>query len=145
MQGCTLLFILLLGFSINSMAEVYRWVDKDGKVHFTDKPPTADAENITKQVNKQNLDTSREELNKVQQLHLQEAQAQRQQRQHAQEISASEAYARGANCTAAKNRLRRISGNVIFLDDQGKVVKTTEQERQAMVAELTTYIDNNCN
>ncbi|AQT60846.1 hypothetical protein CBP51_09320 [Cellvibrio mixtus] len=143
MQGRTLLLMIFLGCSAMGNAEVYRWVDKDGKVHFTDKPPAANAEDITKQVSKQNLDTSREELNKVQQLHIQETEAQ-QQRNAQQAMSAGEAYALATRCAAAKNRLRRISGNVIFIDDQGKVVKTTEKERQAMVAELTTYIDNHC-
>lgn len=35
--------LLLLPFALPATAEVYRWVDKDGVVHYTDKPPTKDA------------------------------------------------------------------------------------------------------
>lgn len=39
-----LLFLLLpLAFAASAKDEVYKWVDKDGNVHYTDKPPTADA------------------------------------------------------------------------------------------------------
>lgn len=142
MQGRALLFMVLLGFSSGSLAEVYRWVDKAGKVHFSDKPPAANAENITKQVNKQNLDTSREELNKLEQLHRDTAQQQRQQTQL--EPTAAQAYALATHCAAAKTRLKNISRNVIFLDGDGKVVNVNEKERQEMVAELTAHIHNNC-
>jgi len=37
------LFVTLLGFAFllgaNAQAEMYRWVDKEGKVHYTDQPP----------------------------------------------------------------------------------------------------------
>jgi hypothetical protein len=134
------LLIVLASATTYSSAEVYRWVDKDGKVHFTDKPPVETAENITRQVSKQNLDTSREEQIKLNQLHREAAAPQ----QTRQEPTAAQAYALATQCAAAKNRLRRISGNVIFIDDDGKVVKVTEKERQAKVAELKAQIEHNC-
>ena len=30
-----------------AQTSVYRWVDKDGKVHFTSEPPPEDATNVT--------------------------------------------------------------------------------------------------
>lgn len=33
------LLILMLLFGATAQAEMYRWVDKDGKVHYTDQPP----------------------------------------------------------------------------------------------------------
>ena len=43
-----LLFITLLMFSAFSFAEVYKWVDKDGKVHFGDGEPEGESsERIT--------------------------------------------------------------------------------------------------
>lgn len=38
-----LLATLLLIFAAQASAEVYRWVDKNGVVHYTDKPPAPDA------------------------------------------------------------------------------------------------------
>lgn len=47
-----LIFTSLVAFSAVSQCEIYKWVDKDGKTHFSDKPPK------DKQVkaSKQNLD-----------------------------------------------------------------------------------------
>ena len=141
MQGRTLFLIGLLSFSISSMAEVYRWVDKNGKVHYTDKKPAPDAENITKEVNKQNLDSSSREIEKINQMHREDEEAVRASQQ--QQEQARE-QAMKAPCAAAKERLKKMKGLVIFIDDAGKAVTVTEKERQEKVAELERYIRANC-
>lgn len=141
MQGRTLALIGLLSFSINAPAEVYRWVDKNGKVHYTDQKPAPDAENITKQVNKQNLDSSSREVEKIGQMLREDEEAER--ALHAEQEK-SHTQAMQAHCVAAKNRLDKMKGYVIFLDDSGKAVTVTEKERQEKVAELESYINTNC-
>jgi glutaredoxin len=37
----------LLACAAMAQTSVYRWVDKDGKVHFSSEPPPADATNVT--------------------------------------------------------------------------------------------------
>ena len=37
----------VLACAAQAQSSVYRWVDKDGKVHFSDGPPPADAANVT--------------------------------------------------------------------------------------------------
>lgn len=59
------LFIVLLMSASSSQAEVYRWVDENGKTHYSDKKPKTDAEDITQAVKKQNIDTSIEEQRKL--------------------------------------------------------------------------------
>ena len=141
MQGRTLLLIGLLGFSTHATAEIYRWVDKDGKVHYTDKKPAPDAENITKDVSKQNVDSSSREVARINQMHREDEESKRAtQQQQAQ----ARAQAMEAPCTAAKTRLAKIKGRVIFIDDTGRAVTVTEKERQARVAELERDIRNNC-
>jgi glutaredoxin len=41
--GC----VALIATTAGAQSNVYRWVDKDGKTHFTDTPPPADAKSIT--------------------------------------------------------------------------------------------------
>ena len=38
---------LAASFALQAQTNVYRWVDKDGKVHFTDAPPPPDAKSAT--------------------------------------------------------------------------------------------------
>lgn len=44
-SGRIIAFVCVLAASsaLQAQTNVYRWVDKDGKVHFTDAPPPADA------------------------------------------------------------------------------------------------------
>jgi len=130
-----------LGLSCWCNAEVYRWVDSNGKVHYTDKKPAEDAEDVTKKVNKQNIDTSSDDLHKVGNILRKENDA---DREYTQQQQNDETQERESRCNSAKARLQEITGNVIFLDDDGKVVKVTEQERQQMVAEVNAIISETC-
>jgi glutaredoxin len=42
------LAILMMAVAGGAGAQMYRWTDKDGKVHFSDSPPPAGARNVTK-------------------------------------------------------------------------------------------------
>lgn len=48
-----LLWLLLIGGIVNSpSAEIYKWVDNNGKVHFTDSPPEqVKTQKVTLQIN----------------------------------------------------------------------------------------------
>jgi len=43
-----LIAISLLAFAVAAQAQLYRWTDSSGKVHYTDTPPPADAKNVEK-------------------------------------------------------------------------------------------------
>ena len=38
----------LLAFALTAAAQLYRWTDDSGKVHYTDTPPPANAKNVQK-------------------------------------------------------------------------------------------------
>jgi glutaredoxin len=38
----------LLAFALTAQAQLYRWTDESGKVHYTDTPPPANAKNVQK-------------------------------------------------------------------------------------------------
>ncbi len=38
----------LLAFALTAGAQLYRWTDESGKVHYTDTPPPANAKNVQK-------------------------------------------------------------------------------------------------
>jgi glutaredoxin len=39
--------VVLLAFGAQAQSNVYRWVDKNGKVHFSDTPPAEDAKSVS--------------------------------------------------------------------------------------------------
>ncbi len=121
-------------------AEVYRWTDANGKVHFGDKKPAEAAENITEKVKTTNLDTSASEHQKLETLFRKENEADREyQRQQAKPDP--ELLQR---CAEAKNYLSRISGRVQFLDEQGKPVNISEAERNQHAQQMQQLIKENC-
>ena len=82
-----LILSLILVVSVNSSAEVYRWTDANGKVHFGDQKPKATAENITAKVKATNVDTSTNEHQKLETMFRKENDADR-------EISTTKAKAK---------------------------------------------------
>lgn len=49
---CRWFFIVLAVVTMNANAEVYRWTDADGRVHFGDKPPVSvDSQSVDIRVN----------------------------------------------------------------------------------------------
>ncbi len=148
MDASKVLILSLFAVAMNCSAEVYRWVDKNGKVHFTDRKPAADAENITENVKSQNIDTSSCELQKLTSMREQEEkekQEKTQQEQKAQQERKEQLTELNRPvCEKAKIRLKKISGHIVFTDEQGRAVTVTEKERQQMVADLKQEIQEYC-
>ncbi|MFC6633618.1 DUF4124 domain-containing protein [Microbulbifer taiwanensis] len=123
--------------------ELYRWVDKDGKVHFSDRPPAeAAAENIEDElrpINTADATAPRDRSVRRQQANPQQEYENR-QRQQQQERQQKVAQA----CNHARRELRMLQGRVAFIDGQGKEIKMTERERQQMAARLQGEIRRAC-
>jgi hypothetical protein len=120
--------------------EVYRWVDSAGKVHYSDKKPAAEAEDITAQVAKQNIDTSTEEHKKLEQILRKENAA---DRQFYQSQDVEQRNAQVQRCNFLRQRLQDVSGRVQFVDN-GKPVHVSERARQAQEAEMRSLVAREC-
>lgn len=135
-----LIVSLLLLFSINVHADVYRWTDANGKVHFGDQKPKATAENITDKVKKTNVDTSTSEHQKLETIFRKENAADREyQQQNAQPNQELLQH-----CAEAKDYLNKISGRVQFLDEQGLPIHISEAERKQRVDGMQKIVTENC-
>ena len=131
---------LLISISLITNAEVYRWTDKAGKIHFSDNKPKAAAEDITAKVKKQNIDTSTQEHQRLESLFRKENDADREFARQQTQPSTEQLE----RCRNAKRYLNNIDGRVQFVDAQGKMVNVTEEERKSRVIEMQTYIRKNC-
>lgn len=135
----------LILISIHTNAEVYRWTDNNGKVHYTDKKPKESAENITNKVKKQNIDSGTEERRKVGEILRKENDADRQFYQQQKARAEQQQYEKDKRCQKAKKYLSNISGRVQFLDDDGKPMQVTEQERQEHAEKFKAIVEQECN
>lgn len=139
-----LIFSVILLLSLPVCAEVYRWTDANGKVHFGDKKPDAKAENITEKVKTTNVDTSTSEHQKLESLFRKENNADREYQQQQKQQEAKQEYAKSKRCADAQQYLNTISGPVQFLDKDGKPVRVTELERQERVKHWKEIVKESC-
>jgi len=141
-------WILLAGFSFASTqcyAEVYRWVDEQGNVHFGDKiHANKQTQDITQDTQLKNLDNSAQRTEQsLHQIDLRQ-QAQSAESQQRQSQTNSKAEQRAQACREAKQHLRIIEGPVIFLDDNKQPVQVSEKKRQQRADALGSDIKKYC-
>lgn len=142
---CTACLSLAL-FSSLSSAEVYKWVDEHGKVHFGDRPPNRDsAEEISNTLQELNVSTDYSSPEMIQRMEQQQREQQKQayQRQ-AKQIKSYESEVQNW-CREAKTRLHNLQGRVRFYDEAGNDVYVSESERKEREASLKAEIEKNCN
>ncbi len=130
-----------------SADQVYRWVDKDGHVHYSQTPPAstdvnAQTVNITPPApdpttlqNEQNLAKQLQDQNKQNQDDQQKAQADAQQKaQHQQQ------------CDALRQRLQVLqqSGRVATVDAQGNKTYVSDDARAKQEQDMQDMIAKQC-
>ena len=142
MKTCLRLLIIALatGLAAQASAEVYRWTDANGKVHYSDTKPKDKADNITADVKKQNIDTSSKEHEKLGNILRKENQADRDF-----ELSKNQPNSEQlAACAKAKDYLRVVQGRVYYIDEDGKTSTITEDERKKEAERMRVYVAENC-
>lgn len=144
--------VLLLFFPTANMAQVYKWVDESGEVHYGSEPPNADVtqmnvdtpqpDDVSRQAAQERLERQkrwlegREEEKRVKQ---------EQKQRHEQEKQAKRKHE--ASCAQLKAEMEDIKrGGVIWydLDDKGERVYFSDQDLEARLAEMEKTYKTNC-
>ena len=141
------ILLLLTCLYLSSVsAEIYKWVDDQGRTHYGDKPADQ-ADSLQVDVSKKgHFDSSDDRAEKRQRLlnamqedrfrKEQEADEQRKQQQYAQR-----------QCVIARDRLKQYerAGYLYRLDKDGNRVVTSTEKRERMTEKLRDDIRKNCN
>ena len=129
-----LLMALLLSGQVAVHAEVYRWVDETGQVHFGDQAREATTHAIKPHAKPLTQRDQRQRMQKTRKL-LNAYQVERQQLREQQARQKEQAEKRRRNCVRARDRLRRYSdyGNVYRLDENGKREYLSGDDRAALL------------
>jgi len=125
---------LLLGAAL-CRAELYRWVDEQGQTHFSDQPAHSQPHEIGVRPSPAAPQQPHERMDKTRRL-LNAYQIERQQQREQQAKQKQQAEERRRNCLQARDRLRQYSetGSIYRLDDDGRRVYLSEQERTLLIA-----------
>ena len=140
--------ICLLGVPNQSHARLYKWIDADGNTHYTQQPPPDGiaAEDIklpasvnidTEQATKSFEEQQKEEQELSEAVEKEEKKRIRQE-EHADLIK--------ENCKKAKAKLENVqnTGRIKAVDEEGNVVRATEEERQRRIKNAQESIKKWC-
>ncbi|WP_461481925.1 DUF4124 domain-containing protein [Porticoccus sp.] len=145
MIRATLISCLLMATGL-CHGEIYRWVDSEGKVHFSDKKPqdSPHAQDISGQLRPLNSDSSTSETEKLQQVFQEETAEEKAFHQRQQTRQQQQEKQRQQACQQAKNQLSVLRGRVAFLDPDGNEIVVTETERERRAEQLEREIRQHC-
>lgn len=142
--------ISLLGSSIlitNAQAEVYRWTDEHGRVHFSDQPVEKGAEQVEIQapVAPSRSEASAHYRQRQQQL-LETFAKEREERQQRRAEQQKKREERKLACQRAGNYQRHYErANLLYTQaEDGSRRYLSEDERQQAEAELADFMARNC-
>lgn len=149
LAGVSFVILASLAFSSGIDAGVYRCVDKDGRVHFADRP-RADCQSETINIRRappiQTPAPDASERREKQQRLLRAWEEERKQRQETTAKAKQEKAEQERRCTVARDRLRsyRDAAYLYELDKDGKRKIVSDAEKQRTIQELEEAIKRYC-
>ena len=145
----SLSFFLLISSLISSsaFAEIYRWVDENGKTQFSDRPVRGKSSSEVKVDTTKNSYGGGDVLNRQRDLldryEDQDKQSQKDRQQAAQDKENQKKIKTA--CLRAKDKLAGFERGLIYtLDDQGERVYYSEEKRTQRIESYRESITKNC-
>ncbi len=140
MKRCLPIFLLLLCASAHGALN--KWVDDEGKVHYSDQPPPA---NVKAQTLVPPPAIKGESAEKT----IAEREAERKKAQKAKEEEAQQqenALAKQKNCEGAKGNLRVLKSNspISTYNEKGESINMDDATRQKKIEEALKQISTYC-
>ena len=133
--------------SLNSSAEIYRWVDEHGKTQFSDRPVRGKTTNTIEVDTTKNSYGGGDVLNRQRDL-LERYEDQDQQSEKDQQqakLDNENEQKLKARCLRAKDKLASFERGLIYtLDSEGERVYYSEEKRAQRIEEYRQLINKNC-
>jgi len=144
-------WVLLSLVSMSASAQLYKWVDADGKVHYSDRPPPASA----KQEQKLNIrnapvppPAAEESAATAKSYTEQELEFRKRkvEQEEAQKKAAAEAETDRQNCARAQEKLRlyQEGGRVYTIDAQGERQYLGDESRERGIVQAREEVAKYC-
>lgn len=128
-------------------AEVYKWTDAEGRVHFGDRPPQGGAETVqmSEKADNDPAATPEERLEKQRRL-LHAFEEERRQKRDAREQARRDKAERQRNCAEARDNLhsQETASAVYRLGPDGERVYLDDAEREQALARARAAVEQWC-
>ena len=142
-----LLLALLLATPLSHASDIYKWVDDDGQVHYTQMPPSGRPSERIKGAAPPANDPEAERSDLQRQMDaFDERRAQRDEEFAEQKREEEFASIRKQNCETAKKNLANLrrGGNMVYMTPEGEAVRLTDEERARRIDTAKQNIKDNC-
>ncbi len=141
--GLTVLVLALAG--VAAPAEVYKWVDSAGRVHFGDRPPPGNHKALGSPA-ATTTDPHLAERRRKQRRLLEAMQQEQDEKRAAEERAERQQTSRHRECARARHQLEMVDrhGRVYELDAAGERRYWNAQTRERQRARLSTYLEAHC-
>ncbi len=148
MQRSRLSAVLVLTLaSAFATAEVYKWVDADGNVHYGDRPPAAGVDARSMPPPPAPAEDADQEQRSLKQRRLLEAfEAERAERDRAEADAAAAKAQRTQKCERARRQLAVLErANIVYTtDESGARAYMSDGERREIATNARVWIGKNC-
>ena len=134
--------------TLSASAEIYKWVDEEGKVHYGEKPPSTITEDGIKTIKyKDNVDTrSANEALKKKSKSLNKLSKKRKGKREDAAAKKEELAKNKVLCEQAKKNLANYQfPKVSIKEDDGSVRALGEEERQLVIKKSEEIVKQVCN
>jgi len=132
-------------FSICVNAEIYRWVDDQGEVHYSDKKPEAEiAKEVSNSLGPINRDSSSSETKKLQQLFRGETPEEKQFRLQQEKDKRQQAARLNEACDKARLNLKKLKGRFHLVDESGISRSVSKDEQKELIRSQEKEINKHC-
>lgn len=141
------LAFVLFFFAINSYGDVYKWIDEDGQVHYSQQAPTGQQTEMIKAPPPPAIDPAKAQKEIDVLIEQQKTAEQSQQDQNKQsEQEQEQEHQLEMNCQAAKKNLQAYEDNPgrRLMDSDGNVTRPTEEDRQQKIKEHQQKVKEFC-
>lgn len=137
----------------SAAAQIYKWVDEDGVVHYADQPLQQDAEQSSIASNRTDREAARDALAAAEALRNEQSQAFYQRRagqdpdQQAPELTPEQIEYHRKSCDAARRKMNEFAQarRLYKLDENGAKAYLSEEEILAARADVQSAITEHCN
>jgi len=145
--------VVLLVLSFAAHGQLYKWVDKDGKVQYTDQPPPPGAARDEKKLNiksspaesqsKSGDKTAAPKNVAEQELEFQIRRIAREQEESKQQAAET---TNQRNCAISRNRLNDLesSGRLVTRNEKGERIYLAEADREKVIEQARKNISIYC-
>ncbi len=148
MLNIRLLLIFIIATAAPAYAGVYKWVDEQGKVHFSDRPASAQARQLKLKKSPQQSTSAvpnAAQRQITQQRMLDMYQQEREKREAARKKKKADAKKLAQRCANARDRLRRYEGSRLYENlPNGERRYFSEAEREKTISNLKGNIKRYC-